>query len=161
MVPTEREESQDEQRFPDPRSHQHPKLHGGKLEKDPAQYGHLSVCELMSVLFKTRLFSTSPPLPPKKKKYRAQVPMAQVPIGSTSCPMYWGPPQVPMYWVLSTSPLCSPPLDWLRYSTTLCALVVHIVSCQAGPQYTIQSWATIHNTELGRMEDVGGNGRSV
>ena len=57
-----------------------------------------------------------------------------------------------MYWVLSTSPLCSPPLDWLRYSTALCASCTHSI---------VPSWAAIHNTELGRMEDVGGNGRAV
>ena len=74
---------------------------------------------------------------------RAQVLIAKVPSGSTSCPMYW---------VLSTSPLCSPPLDWLRYSTALCASCTHSI---------VPSWAAIHNTELGRTEDVGGNGRAV
>ena len=136
MVPTEREESQDEQRFPDPRSHQHPTLHGGKLEKDPAQCGYLSVCELMSMIFKTRLFSPSPP--PLKKRNTG--PRSLWPGFPSVPPAVPCTGHLPMYWVLSTSPLCSPPLDWLRYSTALCALVVHIVSCQAGPQYTIQSW---------------------
>ena len=70
LVPTEREESQDEQRFPDPRSHQHPTLHGGKLEKDPAQCGHLSVCELMSMIFKLDYFLQVPPPPPPRRGRR-------------------------------------------------------------------------------------------